>query len=65
MASDVIFCHPRKEFVAQCEWLISEFGLQKMFSQRKKSFPLKLRKNRNYRRDENIYFQKKAEVAIE
>ena len=56
LASDVIFCGPRKDYVAQCECLASEFGLRKLFSKRKKSFKLVIRENSDYRRNEDIYF---------
>ena len=55
MASDVIFCGPRKKY--KC--LASEFGLRKIVLQRKKSLKLKLRENSDYRRDE-INLQKSS-----
>ena len=56
LASDVIFCWPRKDYEAQCEYLASVFGLRKLFSKRKKSFKLIVRENSDYRRNEEIYF---------
>ena len=55
VACDVIFCGTCKDFVWQCECLASEFDLRKIVLQRKKI----LHENSDYRRDENIYFQKK------
>ena len=63
MARDVTFCGPRKDFVAQCECLASEFGVRKIVLQKKKSFKLKLREKSGS--DENVYFQKKVQVAVE
>ena len=38
VARDVTFCGTRKDFVAQCECLASEFGLRKIVLQKKKIF---------------------------
>ena len=45
MTSDVIFCSPPKNLVAQRECLASKFGLQKIVLQKKNSIQLKLLKN--------------------
>ena len=37
LARDVIFCGARKDFVAQCEYLTSEFCLSKIVFQKKKT----------------------------
>ena len=50
--------------MAQCECLASKFGLRKIVLQTKKSFNLKLRENSDYRRDENIHFQKKFKQLL-
>ena len=59
VACDGIFCSVGKDFVAQCECLVSDFGIEKLFLQRKKFFKLKLRENSDHRHNENIFFKKR------
>ena len=62
MARDVIFCGLRKDFVAQCECLASEFDLRKIVLQKKKILELKLRANSHEVMVNNCY---RSRVALQ